>query len=79
MDKASRKLLDRAITSLRELLTREEKPKPKPKPKPAAAPTRELSELERVQRDFAFLREHGGILAEGKVNQWGGVDWRFRR
>lgn len=77
MDKASRKLLDRAIVSLRELLKREQ-PKPK-QAKPPAMPARELTELEKIQRHFEFLREHGGILAEGRVNEWGQVDWRFRR
>jgi hypothetical protein len=50
--------LRRLITGMARMLVN---PRPKPKPKPAprpAAPVRELTELEKIQRHFEFLREH---------------------
>ena len=35
---------------------------PAAKPKPAAPPRRELTPLEQVQKDFAFLEEQGGVM-----------------
>jgi len=55
-------------------------PKPKPKPaapRPAAAVPRVETELERVQRHFDFLREHGGVMAEGHFDRaTGEIHWR---
>ena len=52
----------------------------KPKPKPKAAAPRELTDLEQVQRDFEFLREHGGVRAEGRYDHvMGQFQWRYRR
>ena len=54
-------------------------PKPAPKPKPAAAPARDLSDLEKVQRDFEFQRAFGGIQAEGRYDSHTGeMRWRSR-
>jgi len=54
--------------------------KPKPKAAAPAAPPRELTELEQVQRDFEFLREHGGVRAEGRYDHvMGQFQWRYRR
>jgi hypothetical protein len=53
------------------------KPKAKPKPRPAAAPASVATELERVLRDFEFLREHGGVIAEGRLDRaTGDIHWR---
>ena len=77
MDRKTKAAIVGVMRTLAGLITSE--PKKPAKPKPAPAAPRELTELERVQRDFAFQREHGGILAEGRINEWGQVDWRFRR
>jgi hypothetical protein len=37
-----------------------------------------LTETEKIQRRFAFLREHGGIVAGGRIRD-GAINWRFRR
>lgn len=51
--------LDAIIERIAERVAERLKPAPKPKPtRPAAAPRREPTELERVQRHFAFLREY---------------------
>jgi len=54
--------------------------KPKPKRKAAAPATRELTDLEQVQRDFEFLREYGGVRAEAHYDHvTGQFQWRYRR
>jgi hypothetical protein len=40
----------------------------KRKPKRQSAPPRELTELERVQAHFAFLRDHAHVAAECRLN-----------
>jgi len=62
------------------VLRKSQKPKPKPKAAAPAAAPRELTELEQVQRDFEFLREHGGVRAEGRYDHvMGQFQWRYRR
>lgn len=79
-------LLAALIGKLDALVVALKAPAPAPPPKPAArtrswldGPPPPKTELERIQRHFAFLREHGGIVAEARRNQWGEFEWRRYR
>jgi hypothetical protein len=71
LDDLIERIADRVVDRL--------KPAPKPKPARPAPPPRELIELEKIQRHFEFLREHGGIVAEGRYDRaTEQIDWRRR-
>jgi hypothetical protein len=68
--------LDALIERIADRVAERLKPTPKPKPQPRPAAARVETELERIQRNFAFLREHGGIIAEGRYDpETGQIDW----
>lgn len=76
MDSTTRKKLGGVVRTLASIL-RDEKPKPKP-PRPAEV-KRELTDVEQVQKDFEFQREHGRIVATGRLGNHGAIEWRYRR
>jgi hypothetical protein len=80
MDSATRKSLADTIRTLVALLKSDKEPEKKKPVKPMAPPPppQEPTELQRVQRHFEFLREHGGILAEGRVHPYSGeFEWKY--